>query len=256
MTVTNGSPEDVLMLVSAENAGKDEIENFLRCTGGAPGKRCLKRILKRIKHPSFYHGGRLTEYPKFIALMMILLLVLFFAMLGFFGARLMHDITSTKEGVAAYFAMFASDKKEQTESASINCFMLPKTENAKYRELVRSSLMYNVEFETEDGYIYYLQKVRTNPKEDLNNEAALHGGTESDGKHDDDVFRVLVSDAVAQVTKDKASGGLFAISWSDSYHTYTISGCRTMEQAVRYAKSLAPKDDTTDADVPSESAQK
>ena len=79
---------------------------------------------------------------------------------------------------------------------------------------------------------------------------------ERGNKNDDNVFCVLVSDVIAQVTKDKATGGLFTISWSDSFHTYTISGCRTMEQAVRYAKSLAPKDGTTDADVPSESAQK
>lgn len=232
MTVTREMPEDVLMLVSAQNAGKDEIDEFLRCSGDAPGKRCLRRILKRIKHPELYRDGKLTARSKLAAWLLLALLALLFAALGYCSARMLDNATSAQGGAVGYFRSIGDRQAEDNKVTAIKEFMLPEIDGAvSSKELVRSSLIYNVEFSTDDGNIYYLQKVREKPDKDDRD-------TEPDTA-DPDAFYVLVGEYRAQITKDTSTGDvLFEISWSDEQHTYSISGNKTMEQAVRHAKSI------------------
>lgn len=236
MTETREMPEDVLMLVSAQNAGKDEIDEFLRCSGDAPGKRCIRRILKRIKHPDLYRDGKLTARSKLAAWLMLALLAAFFAILGYCSARMLDNATSVQGGAVEYFRSIGDRQAEDHKVTTIKEFMLPEIDGAlSAKELVRSSLIYNVEFSTDDGNIYYLQKVREKPdKDDSDTEPDRSADTA-----DPDAFYVLVGEYRGQITKDTSTGNvLFEISWSDEQHTYSISGNKTMEQAVRHAKSI------------------
>ena len=237
---SNFLPTDALLHASASDAGRAEIDEYLRCSGDAPGKRCFKRIIKRIRHSGLYKDGKLTGKARTLAVVLLSLLALAFAVLGFCFARLLDGIFAAKD-IGQYFAV--SDKNgTDTVLPYIDRYLEPQVGDGYQRSiLVRSSRLYNIEFRGEDDSIYYTQTPKS-----AENEAT---DDSSDNNYGDGLY-VLINGNKAKVTVTRTDiGKSFDICWSDDACTYRIFGAHSMEDAARLAQSVYDsKEDPTIAE--------
>ncbi len=227
----NSLSTDVLLHASAADAGKSEIDEYLRTSGLVPGKRCFKRILKRVRHSNLYRDGKLTVRARILAVVLLSVLACGFAVLGFCAARLVDDIFTVQD-VGQYFS-FVKDNGKKSASPVIGEYLEPRIGDNDGNILVKSSQLYNVEYYGDGEYIYYTQT----PK-------AVLSGTQKEEVSDSGLY-VLVNGNKALVSVSATdSGKIFEISWSDEYHSYTIFGAHTMEDAVRFAQSVYDNNNT------------
>ncbi len=229
MTSQTFLPCDVLLHIAAKDAGRAEIDEYLRCSGKVPEKRCFKRILKRIRRSELYRNGKLTAKAKTVAVMLLVLLAASFAVMGFCAARLVRDASETRN-FREYFSLKDDDFENRAPTLAITEFLLPKLcEEHTVTVLVQSSSLYNVEYKTSDGYIYYTQS----PKEIQREETAENKALSSDGLY------VLVNDNPGEVLITHTDNGkIFELRWADKEHNYSIYGTKSMEEAVMLAKSV------------------
>ncbi len=228
---------DAVMYLSAHDAGQSEIEEFLRCGGKAPAKRLYKRIMKRIKHASLYSGGKMTVMARILAWIMILMLAAFFVLCGFFAYLLAAKLSDKDTELT--FTFFSDKAAESEKTVGITVFKSPVVPGAISSEvLLKSSLAYNIKYETANGTIYYIQKPIPSLEETEDDENTEEYPISSDA------LCVLVGDNRGFVTiADEKSGKLFDITWSDNDCIYSISGASAMEEAVKLAKSVRTEAD-------------
>ncbi len=232
---SNSLPTDALLHASAADAGRAEIEEYLRCSGDAPGKRCFKRILKRIRRSELYKDGKFTVKARTLAVVLLSLLALAFAVLGFCSARLLDSIFTAKD-IGQYFAVTNNDGTAPV-LPYIEKFLEPQISDGYQKSiLIRSSRLYNVEFRGKDDSIYYTQTPKGNGDETANDSTDTNG------------LYALVNGNKAKITVTNTDSGSksFEICWSDDTCTYRIFGARSMEYAVSLAQSVYDnKEDTS-----------
>lgn len=219
-------PRDVLLRLSAENAGKVEIDEFLRTGGKSHSRKCFKRIMKRIKHADLYRNGKLTSKAKIMAFVLLLLLALAFSAVGFCFAKLTGSIISARN-MRELFAIHTNATAETTQVQEIDTFLKPYIRDLLgERVLVKSRLLCSVEYLTENGKIYYSQRP-LNLSEKEEKEPASNEIT------------VFVDKYPAKITSYLKDGEkFFDIHWSDKNCHYSIYCAESIEQAVELASSV------------------
>lgn len=219
------SPTDALLHASASEAGKDEIDEYLCASGLNPGKKCFKRVLRRIRHSELYTNGILTVKARILAAVLLVVLACGFAVLGFCVARIVDDIFTVRD-IEQYFSIIKDSGK--SISPIISEYREPCVGNRYTRNvLVKSSQIYNVEYSADDVCIYYTQTPVSASADDKQDETSNKG------------LYVLVNGNKALVCITMTdSGKLFEISWSDTQHSYMIFGTKAMEDAVQLAQSI------------------
>lgn len=222
---------DVLLHLSAESAGKAEIDEFLRTNGKSPKGKCFRKIIKRIRHEDLYSQGKLSKKAAALAVILLLLLTLALSAVVLCFAKLTDSILSA--GNVRELFHVNRDYGEQTGGIwEIDTYRKPHmTESYEERVLVLSRLLYSVEYITEKGKIYYSQRPVTLSGKEKNMPSA-------------DAITVFVGKNLAEIESYEKDGEkFFDIHWSDNSCTYSIYSAETIEQAVELANSVYTQTD-------------
>ena len=218
------SVTDTVMYLASRGVGRAEIDEYLRISGQHPGKKVLNGILKRIRHPGLYReDGKLRTYAKSLAAGMIVLLILFFVLTGTGAYKLAKTVSQNPAMLIPH-----TEKDEMHILTGITDFRQPHIQNAEVQVLIRSSQTYNVRYTIDGRTVYYTQTPKSTAQLQSGKETTLPDGLFADiNGNPATVSRTYTGDV-----------NEFEIKWSDENHFYRINGACSMEEAVRFAKSV------------------
>jgi len=224
----NMDVSDVILFAGAVGAGGAYIEEYLRAGDTGPGIKLLRRIQKRIKHSENYtDDGKMKPAVRLKAMTLLILLAVFLGIMIYSAVRLTAYIAD--HGASGIFVFSDSEQPRKEGHAGIVRYMSPSSKKIlSHRELTKTSLMYSMELELEDGRLYYFQC----PLGSSEQEAQIA----PDGR---EIIHVRIGEHTGKLYAVHHGGRKsFELYWSDNEHSYGLYPASSPEQAVSLAQSI------------------